>query len=422
MSGRPANAETSAAAGRTGMAVCRICRSAETEIVLDLGMQPISSHFAATPGAPAPRHPLELGVCRTCGSVQLAQPFPAADLVPPFDWITYREPEDHLDEVVSWIRALPGLPANARIAGLGFKDITTVDRLRALGFTQAWILDAATELGAASAGVESVQALLTPERAAAIRDWRGPVDLLIARHVLEHAEDPGRFLTALGALLAPGGYLMLEVPECGSNLARQDYAMIWEEHAQYFTPQTLPQVLALAGCAPVDQNVYPYPFEDVIVALGRKTAASAAAQTPAASAVSHVVQLARAFGSAFPEHTARYRRLLEGWTKDGRKLAAYGAGHLSCAFINFHGLADTFAFVIDDSPQKQGLFLPGCDLPIVARTRLVATDISIALFGLGPQTEEKIIAANPEFIRGGGRFHSMLVDSPRSICEHVLRL
>lgn len=417
MSGRSANAEASAGTDRTAMAACRICRSAETEIVLDFGLQPVASHFAAAPGAPAPRHPLALGVCRTCGSVQLAQPFPAADLVPPFDWITYREPEGHLDDVVSKMRSLPGLPANARIAGLGFKDITTVDRLRALGFSQAWILDAAAELGAASTGVESVQALLTPERALAIRDRRGPVDLLIARHVLEHAEDPACFLTALGTLLAPGGYLMLEVPECGANLARQDYAMIWEEHAQYFTPQTLPQVLAFAGCAPVEQNVYPYPFEDVIVALGRKTAAGAAAQKPAAGAVSHLVQIARAFGSAFPEHTARYWQLCDSWTKDGRKLAAYGAGHLTCAFINFHGLADAFAFVVDDTPQKQGLFLPGCDLPIVARARLDAADVSVALFGLGPQTEEKIIAANSEFVRGGGRFLSTLVDSSRSIRE-----
>jgi SAM-dependent methyltransferase len=398
------------------MGGCRICRSADTEIVLDLGLQPVSSHFGLAPGGPAVRHPLALGVCRSCGTVQLAQPFPYADLIPPFDWITYREPEGHLDAATAAIRALPGLPANARVAGLSFKDNTTLDRLRDLGLTRTWSLDPARDLGANGGGVETVQAMLTPQRADEIVARHGPFDLVIARHVLEHAEDPSRFLGSLGILLAPGGYLMLEVPECGANLVRQDYAMIWEEHALYFTPQTFPQVLALAGCALVSQQVYPYPFEDVIITVGRKAAeGGAVARAPDEESVAGVVEGARAFGAAFSDHSARYRKLLTKWTQDGRKLAAYGAGHLSCAFINFHALADLFAIVVDDTPQKQGLFLPGSDLPVVPRSRLNAAQTAVCLFGIGPQTEDKIVAANKSYLDASGRFGSMLADSDRSI-------
>ena len=41
----------------------------------------------------AKEHELALAVCRSCGLVQLAEPFPYQDLTPPYDWITYREPE-----------------------------------------------------------------------------------------------------------------------------------------------------------------------------------------------------------------------------------------------------------------------------------------------------------------------------------------
>lgn len=405
---------------RPVMGICRICGSAETEAVLDLGLQPVSSHFAVAPGAATTQHSLAVGVCRNCGVVQLARPFPYADLVPPYDWISYREPEGHLDAVTAALRSLPSLPPDARVAGVSFKDATTIDRLHAHGLTRTWTLDAAQDLGGASGGVESVQALLTPERAGDIVARHGEVDLLIARHVLEHAEDPARFLTALGTLLAPGGYLMLEVPECGANLARRDYAMIWEEHALYFTPQTFPQALTLAGCAPISQKLYPYPFEDVIVAVGRKAANGDILHLfPEKKAVSEAISLARAFGADFDGYTARYRQLLTEWTRDGRKIAAYGAGHLTCAFINFHDLADLFAFVVDDTPQKQGLFLPGCDLPVVPRSRLDTTDIGTCLFGLGPQTEDKIITANTDFVRDGGTFYSILVDSPRTISRAI---
>ena len=84
-------------------------------------------------------------------------------------------------------------------------------------------------------------------------------------------------------------------------------------------------------------------------------------------------------------------------TRDGRKLALYGAGHLSAAFVNFHELGEYFAFVVDDTPQKQGLYLPGCGLPIVAQDRLNSNQIAACLMGFAPQIEDKVIANNAGF-------------------------
>jgi hypothetical protein len=107
--------------------------------------------------------------------------------------------------------------------------------------------------------------------------------------------------------------------------------------------------------------------------------------------------------------------VLDRLTRDGRKLAAYGAGHLTCAFLNFHEVADYFAFVVDDTPQKQGLHLPGSLTPIVPRDRLNTEEISACLFGLAPQIEDKVISNNTKFREGGGLFLSMFADSGRSI-------
>ena len=89
--------------------------------------------------------------------------------------------------------------------GITIKDKTTLERLRQRGFAQIWALDARADLGAtdANADIETVQALLTPEKAAAIVAARGAVDLPIVRHNAEHAEAPGRLMAALAAPLAP---------------------------------------------------------------------------------------------------------------------------------------------------------------------------------------------------------------------------
>jgi hypothetical protein len=396
---------------------CLICGSPQVETLLEFGPQAVSSHFGKASTVAAVEHDLAFAGCKHCGVMQLAAPFPYRDLVKPYEWITYREPETHLDAVVETICRIPGIDRDSAVAGITFKDKTTLDRLRGRGFDRIWSLDPRADLGASdpNADIESVQALLTPAKAAEIVAKRGRVDLLIVRHIAEHAEAPRRFLQALSTLLAPGGVMVIEVPDCTANLARQDYSMIWEEHALYLTRETAPQILAPAGCTGIGLEVHPFAFEDVIVLYARKSSDTELPVETDPAASDRSLALARDYSSAFDGWTAQYHRLFDDLTKGGRRLAAYGAGHLTCAFLNFHDLAGYFAFVVDDTPQKQGLFMPKSRLPIVPRSRLNADEISACLFGLAPDIEDKVIANNAGYVKAGGAFYSMFVDSPRSI-------
>lgn len=402
----------------TGSDVCRICRKASLERVLDLGRQPVSSHFTQMACEEVVERDLALGVCATCGGIQLAQTFPFRMLVPPFDWIAYREPEAHLDAAVAWLTGIEGVDRHARILGLSAKDKTTVERLERLGYTNTRLLDLVDDLGAdyPNANIESVHGLMTLERAQDILTRIGPMDVVIARHVLEHAEAPLAFLEALKLLLRPGGVLLLEVPDCRANLERQDYCMLWEEHNTYFTPDTLAPAFAFAGFVDLGHTIHPYPFEDVIVAAVRKPVADDVAELGFERlAVERNVALARAYGAAFAGWTDRQNALFEQMTADGRKLAAYGAGHLTCAFLNFHGFTRHFAMVVDDTPVKQGLHLPKAGLPICPASALDPARIAACLLGFGPEVEDKVVAKNEAFAAGGGAFYSMFADSRRSI-------
>jgi hypothetical protein len=108
--------------------------------VLDLGPQPVASHFTMAPNASVATHNLTLSVCRLCGIVQLQRPFPAHDLAPLQGPVIYREPEAHLDDVVSIISELPGPTKISVVGGLSSKDRTTIERIE----RQRSILDAVT--------------------------------------------------------------------------------------------------------------------------------------------------------------------------------------------------------------------------------------------------------------------------------------
>jgi hypothetical protein len=394
---------------------CQVCRSSVLQPGLDVGAHPVSSHFAKSAGAKEAAFPMALGQCANCGAIGLLAPVPHSALVPPYDWLFAREPEDHLDRVAGQLAALPGITSNSVIAGLTSKDDTTLDRFRKLGFDRVWRVDLARDLGIANpcANIETVQKLTTPATMQDVAASHGAADILLVRHIIEHAEDLGTFVEGCAALVKPGGYIVVELPDCTTSLRLADYAMIWEEHALYFVPETFAGVLAYGGFETVRTDIYPLPFENCIVEIARKTG-KPHTPLPTAAGRATLGQLEN-YATRWQPAAADLRSKLTGWRKTRGPLALFGAGHLACAFVNYHGLADLIEFVADDTPQKQGLYLPGSRLPIVPSQRLLDDGVTLALLALSIGNEDRVIERNAAFIDKGGQFASIFAASPRSL-------
>ncbi|HET9460103.1 MAG TPA: bifunctional 2-polyprenyl-6-hydroxyphenol methylase/3-demethylubiquinol 3-O-methyltransferase UbiG [Sphingomicrobium sp.] len=73
-------------------------------------------------------------------------------------------------------------------------------------------IDASPELIAAAQAHAEGQGLEIDYRAAAVEDVGGSFDLVTAMEVIEHVAEPGRFVQALAARLAPGGLMIFSTP------------------------------------------------------------------------------------------------------------------------------------------------------------------------------------------------------------------
>jgi hypothetical protein len=323
-----------------------------------------------------------------------------------FRWLTYNEPEGHLDDLAS--RLAEAFPRHANILGLTYKDNSTLARLRRLGYERTVGLDQSRDLGIheACAGLETIQAVFDPALSRKLKAVYGAADLLLVRHVLEHAHVPTVFLRALAELLAPDGVMVLEVPDCRKFIEACDYSFLWEEHITYFSPHTLGVLAQQCGFTVAETLVYPYPLEDSLVAfVKRDTVSRPDVRRPAASSLC----AGRRFASAFNERCARWRTYLARESNSGARIAVFGAGHLATKFINFYGLRDMIECVIDDNSDKAGLHMPGSRLAIESSARL--RDIDLCLLSLSPESEGKVIARNQAFLDGGGRFVSIFARS-----------
>lgn len=380
--------------------------------ILDAGKHPVANRFLSSADAPEEQFPLVMGQCAGCGLVQLQTAMPAEALVPRVDWISYNEPEGHLDAVVSTITALPGVSSASVIGGVTYKDDTTLARLSRIGLKRQWRLDAAADLGvSALGGLETIQDRLTPARAVEVSQKYPAADLLLARHILEHAYETRQFLTALGSLVKPGGYVLFEVPDCAQAFDTCDYTTLWEEHILYFTPETFAETLRRAGFGIADFTVHPYPYENSLVAIVRVgDAAQAQAEAPA----DHGRGMWR-FAESFETRRTELRDYLLRHRAAGGRIALFGAGHLSCMFANLMGVSDLLECVIDDHPAKVGMFMPGSRLPIRPAHTLLSSGINLCLSTLSPESEEKVVTRQTAFAAAGGRFVSVFPSSRRAL-------
>ena len=402
------------------MSDCRMCRQGPIAGWLDFGPQALGNRFLRSPAEDEYRHPCRFGVCRRCGTAQLESPVPLAEMRPRFDWITYNEPEGHLDEVARVLAALPGLPPDATVGGLTYKDESTLKRLTALGRPNTWLADARADLGVESpfGGIESIQDRLTVATADRLAAKFGRPDLLLIRHVLEHAYDIHELLRSACALVKPDGYVVFEVPGTCKALVGFDYTTVWEEHLFYFNPVTLRHCFEAAGFEVVYLNSFHYSKEDALVAVV-KPAAGTVPLTATPAQLAAEVAIAERFIREFPRVRDGVRAQVNRFTQNGGSVAMLGAGHLSGAFINLYGIEAAIDFVADDNPKKHGLFMPGSRAPILPSSELVARGTALCLMTVRAEIEDAVAQKNKAFTDRGGVLASVFPESPYALDASV---
>lgn len=392
------------------MPLCRICRTETVRNFLDFGQQPICHRFLGQPESSEVTHRLAIGVCEACATVQLIDPPPGQKLKPIYSWVFYNEPERHLDDVADRLAVLPGLKKDDPILGVSYKDESTLTRLKTKGFTNTCCADLKEDYGILEkgGGVETIQAKLTRETARKIAQKHGRQKVVLFRHILEHCFDLYEVGLALKELLTDDGVLMVEMPDASRALDHLDYTTIWEEHIFYFTPGTLQGTLARLGFRTEFVHSYPYSHENSLVAFARPSANVAAATTDLPSET----RRAQRFLAEFPNKKESILRTLSQFRNKNGEISFLGAGHLTCTFLNIMDLRNVVRFVVDDDMNKNGLYMPGSKLPILASKALLEKDVKLCLFSVRPEIEEMVVKKNQAFVDQGGKMGSIFPKSP----------
>ena len=399
--------------GRVASARCRGCDGAVSE-VLSFGEMPLANALLGPDdcGESEARFPLTLSFCPTCALVQLVESIDPARLFRDYLYASSNSPSflGHAKTLAQSLIQDRGLDANSLVVELGSNDGYLLQHYRDSGIAVLGI-EPATEIAniARRQGIPTESAFFSRDFALGLSARGVMADVVHANNVLAHVPDLPGFVAGIGALLKPEGVAVIEFPYLLDLVEGLEFDSIYHEHRCYFSLTPLIGIFRAAGLAVVD-------VERLDVHGGSlRLFASHQAQASPSPAVAAMLAAEQQWGVG---DIIRYRRFadavrafqpklgdfLGALRRRGHSIAAYGASAKGAVLLNYCGVGrELLDFVVDASPLKQGLAMPGVRLPILPTEELRRRQPDFALL-LAWNFAEEIAAQQDAYLQAGGRF------------------
>jgi C-methyltransferase C-terminal domain/Putative zinc binding domain/Methyltransferase domain len=357
---------------------CRACRRSTGDLVLELGEQPACDYFppSGDPG-PDPVYPLQMWLCSSCGLAQLVT-----------------------DPTV------PEEPRGTEPAALVTQAADAVERVAAAG----WLPERGViaEYGSPHGG-SWLRLLAGRGLLPATRDQAA--DVILDCFGLMHAADQRGALAERAARLAPGGLLLLQYHSLNTILRCKQWNALRHGHYAYYSTVALTTMLADVGFSPVTAWRFDLYGGTVLLAARRDADGYAEPDTSVRSLLADDSRVGvrdpRAF-SGLQHQVLAHAKALHDWLADKRSagcmVLGYGAASRAVALLR-HAHVDRglLPAVVDASPAKQGLRMPGTDIPVTSPAQLAKRRPGAVLLFVADLMAE-VRSAFPEVEAAGGEW------------------
>jgi SAM-dependent methyltransferase len=336
---------------------------------------------------PPPAFPLAVAYCGSCHLVQLTDRVDPETLFS--DYLYFSSYSDtflrHAREMAGLLSERLGLGAGSRVIEVASNDGYLLQyflerNIAVLGIEPA--LNVAQV--AVGRGIPTLNRFFGPEAVPEVLSEFGPADLLIGNNVLAHVPEVNGFLAAARACLKPEGTAVFEFPYLRGLLDETQFDTIYHEHVFYFSLSAVESLAERAGFELTDVSREPVHGGSLRVFLqprGRPRRGSAVKTLLRKEDQGGLTgpDLYRRFSSEVAGLKRSLRGLLSDLKATGKRLAAYGAPAKGNTLLNHCGIGtDLLDFTVDRSPHKQGLRLPGSNIPI--------------------ERPEKVLEARPDYL------------------------
>lgn len=344
--------------------------------MVDLGAAPPSNAFHSTQDEPEQHYPLRVLVCQQCWLAQTDISLFRLD----HDQLFTRDYPYFSSTSPSWVTHAKAYCAMAADRFQLGPDSLTVE----VGSNDGYLLQhigtpcygfepTATAKIAQAKGIRTVEKFFGAQEAEAAIYQDGRADLMICNNALAHVPDINDFVRGFAMLLKKSGVATFEFPHLMRLMEDAQFDTIYHEHYSYLSFTAVRGIFAANGLHCFDVEELPTHGGSLRVyaqrAGGAREATAAALRTQ--NREINAGMTSPPFYAGLQERADRIKNDLMQFLLSikamGRTVAAFGAAAKGNTLLNYAGIRpDLLPYVVDDTPAKQGKFLPGSRIPVLA--------------------------------------------------------
>lgn len=361
---------------------CRHCGAELSLPLIDLGSSPPSNAYLTESALRAPEiwYPLRVLVCTRCWLVQ-TEDHTGRESLFAHDYAYFSSFSTswlaHAKDYVNDVTVRYGLDSSSTLAEIAANDGYLLQYVAARGIPCYGIEPTASTADAARRkGIDIVEEFFGVNLAKRLAGIGRRADLIVANNVLAHVPDINDFVAGIEVLLKPNGVATFEFPHLMRLVAGTQFDTIYHEHYSYLSLIAAQRVFAANGMTVFDVEELPTHGGSLRVHAHR----AAGNARPIADRVNTLMKTevdlgmgSEGFYAGFQPRADQAKDdlldFLIGAKRAGKKVGAYGAAAKGNTLLNYAGVRpDLLPWVADRNPAKQGRFMPGSRIPIVAPT------------------------------------------------------
>lgn len=365
------------------LTACQVCGFGKLQLVLDLGLQPLSDSFLMQDmlNEPEAKYPLRMVWCERCSLAQidyLVDPGIIYHSNYPYRSGVTRELVEYFSGFAEALISKYNLKPGNLVIDIGSNDGTLLGNFKKHGIKVLGVEPTNAGKVALQNGIPTIQGYFDVKIAKEILQKHGKASLVVSCMLLERAAQLGEVLSGVESLLEDGGTFVFETHYLKNIIEGGQFDAIYHEHLRIFSLTTLVKLFEH------------YNFNIVGAETGfinRGNLKVYAVKGKKGGAGESVVKFLKAEEAAGLKKYETYLKFSERVKKtkeaflglmykikaEGAKAAANSSPARSVVLLNYYGVGVDLLPYIAEPPTspKQGMYLPGCHIPIVSRQKLL---------------------------------------------------
>lgn len=402
---------------------CRLCSSRDLTEVLSFGETPLANAYLSAADLEKSEvfAPLVVNFCNSCKLVQLRDVVDPGVLFSRYLYVSGTSPSfvAHFGEYAKTVSARFSLSKDSLVVDVGSNDGMLLAEFKKEG-TKILGVDPAENIAAEATknGISTIAKFFTLETANDIAKKHGQAAVITANNVFAHTDDIAEFVGAVKVLLAHDGAFIFEVQYLKDLIEQNLFDIIYHEHLCYYHATPLVPFFDRLGLQVFDVEHVSTHGGSIRVYVGWNggphARASRVDEVIAGEQALNDPATYTAFAARIEENKKKLLSLLLDIKSQNKRIVGYGAPAKATTLSYAFGIDGTFLdAIIDDSPMKQGLFMPGTHIPIKSSSALYDDHPDYCLI-LAWNFADTIMKNHGKFVENGGKF-IIPVPQPRTV-------